>query len=69
MTSSTPETGAVTTPAVATPPRVPKLAAALQPSVPTAELAHSIESLAERADPGSRSSSSKATPRPRSRPP
>jgi uncharacterized protein YaaN involved in tellurite resistance len=46
MTSSTPETAAVTTQAVATPPRVPKLAAALQPSVPTAKLAHSIESLA-----------------------
>jgi uncharacterized protein YaaN involved in tellurite resistance len=51
MTSSTPQTGAVTTPggsapAVATPPRVPKLAAALQPSVPTRELAQSIESLA-----------------------
>ena len=49
MTSSTPETG-VGTPtgaaAVATPPRVPKLAAALQPSVPTRELAQSIESLA-----------------------
>ncbi len=49
MTSSTPETTAVTpsgsAPAVATPPRVPKLAAALQPSVPTRELAHSIQSL------------------------
>jgi uncharacterized protein YaaN involved in tellurite resistance len=48
MTSPTPETGAVTTTggAVTTPPRVPKLAAALQPSVPTRELAQSIESLA-----------------------
>jgi uncharacterized protein YaaN involved in tellurite resistance len=46
MTSSTPET-AVTTSAVATPPRVSKLAAALQPSVPTQALAHSIESLAD----------------------
>jgi uncharacterized protein YaaN involved in tellurite resistance len=43
MTSSTPETGV---PAVATPPRVPALAAALQPSVPSQELAHSIEGLA-----------------------
>ena len=45
MTSSTPETGAMTTGgavAVAEAPRVSKLAAALQPSVPTAELAHSI---------------------------
>ena len=33
-------------PAVVTPPRVPRLAAALQPSVPTRELAQSIESLA-----------------------
>jgi uncharacterized protein YaaN involved in tellurite resistance len=49
MTSSTPESGAATPagspPAVVT-PRVPKLAAALQPSVPTQELAHSIEALA-----------------------
>jgi uncharacterized protein YaaN involved in tellurite resistance len=51
MTSSTPETGTATTPSAAaaaavTPPRVPKLAAALQPSVPTQELAQSLESLA-----------------------
>jgi len=50
MTSPTPESGAVTPtgslPAVSTPPRVPTLAAALQPSVPTKELAQSIESLA-----------------------
>jgi uncharacterized protein YaaN involved in tellurite resistance len=42
MTSLTPETGG----ASATPPRVPKLAAAVQPSVPTRELAQSIEALA-----------------------
>jgi uncharacterized protein YaaN involved in tellurite resistance len=47
MTSPTQETAAVTTPAGAMPPRVPKLAAALQPSVPTKELAQSIESLAD----------------------
>jgi hypothetical protein len=50
MSSSTPQTGAVTpsgsAAAVVTPPRVPRLAAALQPSVPTRELAHSIQSLA-----------------------
>jgi uncharacterized protein YaaN involved in tellurite resistance len=39
MTSLTPETSA-------TPPRVPTLAAAVQPSVPTQELAQSIEALA-----------------------
>jgi uncharacterized protein YaaN involved in tellurite resistance len=43
MTSSTPQTAAAP---VAAPPRVPKLAAAVQPSVPTQELAQSIESLA-----------------------
>lgn len=43
MTSQTPETAAVP---VASPPRVPKLAAAVQPSVPTQELAQSIKSLA-----------------------
>jgi uncharacterized protein YaaN involved in tellurite resistance len=47
MSSSTPTTGPTgTPPAVVTPPRVPRLAAALQPSVPTQELAHSIASLA-----------------------
>jgi uncharacterized protein YaaN involved in tellurite resistance len=50
MTSSIPEPGAVTptggAATVAAPPRVPKLAAALEPSVPTQELAQSIESLA-----------------------
>jgi len=43
MTSLTPETAAAP---VATPSRVPKLAAAVQPSVPTQELAQTIESLA-----------------------
>ena len=38
---------------VATPPRVPKLAAAVQPSVPTQELAQSTRGARERADPGS----------------
>jgi uncharacterized protein YaaN involved in tellurite resistance len=41
MTSVTPETGGASAP-----PRVPKLAAAVQPSVPTRELAQSIEALA-----------------------
>jgi uncharacterized protein YaaN involved in tellurite resistance len=44
MSSLTPERGAAP---VAAPPRVPKLAAALQPSVPTAELAQSITALAD----------------------
>jgi uncharacterized protein YaaN involved in tellurite resistance len=43
MTSSKPETSAAP---VATPPRVPTLAAAVQPSVPTQELAQSIKALA-----------------------
>jgi uncharacterized protein YaaN involved in tellurite resistance len=50
MTSSTSDAGAApptgSAPAVVTPPRVSRLAAALQPSVPTQELAQSIESLA-----------------------
>jgi len=51
MSSSTPETAAAAPTggavAVADQPRVSKLAAALQPSVPTQELTHSIESLAD----------------------
>ena len=42
MTSLTPETSA----AAAAPTRVPALAAAVQPSVPTQELAQSLEALA-----------------------
>jgi uncharacterized protein YaaN involved in tellurite resistance len=51
MTSPSPEAGAApaspsSSAVVTTPPRVSKLAAALQPSVPTQELAESIQSLA-----------------------
>ena len=45
MTSSTPQTPGGP-PAVATSPRVPTLAAALQPTVPSAELAHNLTALA-----------------------